>query len=222
MKKSILMLSALLTLVVSGFCLQGCSSEFDDYATEEYGYYTEEEIAEIMALAKKYDTVVEIDRSYCGKKSTLKEFEERLIGFMNLPGDYELVKENNSEKRYLKKKQNEYNRLKTRAVEARLEQAGRTSITSAVLPCEFYLSWRLATHREPAVAYLRVEAPYYLYGNTDVVYNAIISDYSISINETCTVHCEGVSYGRYNISGVYYATGEQDFRVIKVPEDWLG
>ena len=68
MRKSILVLSALLTLVVSGFCLQSCSSVYDEYTTEEYGYYTEEEIAKIRQLIEMYDLNITLDTDYYGEK----------------------------------------------------------------------------------------------------------------------------------------------------------
>ena len=219
MKKGILVLSALLTLVVSGICLQSCSSEYGEYTTEEYGYYTEEEIDNMMALAQKYDIDVKIDRNYYGKKTSLSEFEEELKGFVNLPGDYELVKDADSQKYYFKKKHSDIRRSKTRAGEASLADVGEISISSMDAPCTFYLSWRLATPRHNATARLSVSAPYYLYGNSDVIYNAVITHSYISISENVTLHKDGASYGRYNISGTYYAEGRKDFKIVKVPEE---
>lgn len=91
MKKSILMLSALLALVVSGFCLQGCSSEFDDFATEEYGYYTEEEITEIKAIVAKYGANVSINKNYYGVKLSLQEFEDEIKTLSSLMGEYKII-----------------------------------------------------------------------------------------------------------------------------------
>lgn len=216
MKKSILVLSALLTLVVSGICLQSCSSEYEEYTAEEYGYYTEEEIDNMMILAQKYDIDVEIDENYCGKKLSIKEFEEILIGFINLPGDYELVQEGNSEIFYFKKKYNETNRTITRSTEARLPETGQTIITSTTAPCAFYLSWRLASKNRPAEATISVPDPYYLLGGDGVIGNSAFTDYSISIFQTYTVCCQGAS-GRYNISGTYYANGRKDFKITQVP-----
>ena len=42
------------------------SSEYDEYTTEEYGYYTEEEIDAIKAMAEKYELSIEIDENYYG------------------------------------------------------------------------------------------------------------------------------------------------------------
>ncbi|MBQ7967669.1 MAG: hypothetical protein IJ290_07135 [Bacteroidaceae bacterium] len=91
MKKSILVLSALLTLVVSGVCLQSCSSEYDEYTTEEYGYYTEEEIAAMKAIAEDNGVELEFDRNYYGEKLTMNEFEEELVCLLAMEGDYEIV-----------------------------------------------------------------------------------------------------------------------------------
>ncbi|MBQ2970155.1 MAG: hypothetical protein IJE15_07200 [Bacteroidaceae bacterium] len=218
MKKSILVLSALLTLVVSGVCLQSCSSEYDEYTTEEYGYYTEEEIAAIEALAEKYDIDAEVDKNYYGQKVSLRDLEERFISIMFLPGDYELKKDGNNGLFYFRKKGNDANRAKTRSVEARLPQVGETTITSSITPCAFYLSWRLATKRYPAEAHISVLDPYYLLGGDGVIGNEDITDYSISIFQTYTICTQGVSCGRYNISGTYYANGTKDFKITKIPE----
>lgn len=91
MKKSILVLSALLTLVVSGICLQSCSSEYDEYTTEEYGYYTEEEIAEIEALAEKYDLNVEIIFNNYGEKKPIADFEAKFQALSQLKGEYKMI-----------------------------------------------------------------------------------------------------------------------------------
>ena len=217
MKRKILIWSAVLTVVFGAALLQSCSSDDDNFATEEYGYYTEEEIDAIMALAEKYESDIEIDRNYYGEKSSLKEIEERLVGMMSLPGDYKLVKEGDSYS--FRKKEEEINRVKTRSAEGiSLPQVGETSFSSSVVPCVFYLSWRLATKNNPATASLSVNAPYYLYGNSDVIYNAIITYNSISFSETCSVYCGGVRYGRYNISGTYYANGMDTFKIIQIFE----
>lgn len=91
MKKSILVLSAMLTLVVSGICLQSCSSEYDEYTTEEYGYYTEEEIDAIMALAEKYGVNIDVDKDYYGEKLSLDKFENEFKSLQTIVGEYEMV-----------------------------------------------------------------------------------------------------------------------------------
>lgn len=91
MKKSILVLSALLTLVVSGVCLQSCSSEYDEYTTEEYGYYTEEEIAAIEAMAEKYGLNLRMDENYYGEKLSLSEFEKEFKSILSIKGEYEMI-----------------------------------------------------------------------------------------------------------------------------------
>lgn len=90
MKKSILVLSALLTLVVSGICLQSCSSEYDEYTTEEYGYYTEEENALVRALAEKYGLYVEINEEYYGHKCSMAKIEEEMQALASLIGKQEI------------------------------------------------------------------------------------------------------------------------------------
>ena len=93
MKKKFLVLSAMLTLVVSGVCLQSCSSEFDSYTTEEYGYYTEEEINAIEALAEQYDIIIEINEGYWGVKRTLDDIEQEFRSVAALAGEYEFFQE---------------------------------------------------------------------------------------------------------------------------------
>lgn len=97
MKKSFLVLSALLTLVVSGICLQSCSSEYEEYSTEEYGYYTEEEIAQIMALAEKYDLNIEIRYDNYVKKKSLSDFEAKFQAISQLKGKYEMISVENND-----------------------------------------------------------------------------------------------------------------------------
>ena len=60
MKRKFLIWSALLTVVFSAALLQSCSADDDSYTTEEYGYYTAEEIDAIKSLAAMYDLDVEI------------------------------------------------------------------------------------------------------------------------------------------------------------------
>lgn len=97
MKKGILVLSALLTLVVSGICLQSCSSEYGEYTTEEYGFYTEEEIAEIMALAEKYDLDIEIKFNNFGEKKPLSDFEAKFQAISQIKGRYEMIPVENND-----------------------------------------------------------------------------------------------------------------------------
>lgn len=120
MKKSILVLSALLTLVVSGICLQSCSSEYDEYTTEEYGYYTEEEIAEIEAFAEKYKVKIEIDDNYYGQKCPLTDFENEIKALSSLMGSYEMValKDSKNKISYVSRRKNDsQSRNLTRSVE---------------------------------------------------------------------------------------------------------
>ena len=90
MKKKFLVLSAMLTLVVSGICLQSCSSEFDSYTTEEYGYYTEEEINAIEALAEQYGLCMEINKDYCGVKLSLLDIEKDIKNMASILGTHEM------------------------------------------------------------------------------------------------------------------------------------
>lgn len=120
MKKSILVLSALLTLVVSGVCLQSCSSEYDEYTTEEYGYYTEEEIAAIKALGEKYGVNIEMDVNYYGVKPTFSEIEDEIRSTSLLIGEYEMIPKKDLRglvSYTCKKKGEEFNNNKTRSIE---------------------------------------------------------------------------------------------------------
>lgn len=92
MKKSIFVLSALLTLVVSGICLQSCSSEYDEYTTEEeYGYYTEEETNAVKEMASKYGLSVVVNPDYYGVKRSLSDIEEEMKGLSSILGEYEII-----------------------------------------------------------------------------------------------------------------------------------
>lgn len=219
MKKSFLVLSALLTLVVSGICLQSCSSEYEEYTTEEYGYYTEEEIAAMKAIAEKYDTTIEVDENYCGRKASLEEFERTVIQFADLPGEYQLVESEDREGCYLMKKTSNMNRVKTRAME--LASSGRAAIATAYPDnsepsCAIYMSWRLDGSKRDGIVSLSVDAPYELGGNYQNIVNRTITPYYISVFENVTVRLRGAS-GRYNISGTYYAGGRTDFKIIAIP-----
>ena len=98
MKKKVLILSALLTVMLGAVSLQSCSSD-DNYTTEEYGYYTEEEIDAIMALAKMYDLDIEISFNNYGKKKPLSDFEAKFQAMSQLKGRYEMIPINNGNER---------------------------------------------------------------------------------------------------------------------------
>lgn len=120
MKRKFLMLSALLTLVVCGFCLQSCSSEYDEYTTEEYGYYTEEEITEIIALAKEYGMNVKIDKNHYGEKLSLGNFEDEFKSLQSIVGEYEIlpIKDDRGKVSYVSQKKGQLlEHSSTRAIE---------------------------------------------------------------------------------------------------------
>lgn len=146
MKKSILMLSALLALVVSIFCLQGCSSGFDDYVTEEYGYYTEDEITEIETLAKSYGLCLEMDNNYFGRKKSIKEYEEEFIAFSSVLGEYEMIpqKAANGEITYIsKKKETSTNcRSTTRFIESDGEWSGSKENPTQKFTVNVKIEWK--------------------------------------------------------------------------------
>ena len=93
MKKKFLILSALLTVVFSAALLQSCSADDDSYTTEEYGYYTAEEIDAIKALAKKYGLNIELNEDYYGPKQNLSEYENEMAGLSSLLGEHELIQQ---------------------------------------------------------------------------------------------------------------------------------
>lgn len=120
MKKKFLVLSAMLTLVVSGVCLQSCSSEFDSYTTEEYGYYTEEEINAIEALAEKYGVNIDVDKDYYGEKLSLDKFENEFKSLQTIVGEYEMtpIKDGEGKTTFIgRKKGEDLERSLTRASE---------------------------------------------------------------------------------------------------------
>lgn len=230
MKKSFLVLSALLTLVVSGICLQSCSSEYEEYTTEEYGYYTEEEIAAMKAIAEKYNTTIEVDENYYGKKASLAEFEGALIQLVNLPGNYQLVELEEGKGYSFVKKSADISRAKARVAE--LGNTG-TVIVGSVRPrrsdnqkeldenCTFQLSWSLPIGSHKGTASLSVNAPYQLYGNSNLP-SAEVTPYYVSVFENVTVYYYGWHCGRYCISGTHRADGQSRIQITKVPEDWSG
>ena len=91
MKRKFLIWSAVLTVVFGAALLQSCSADDNTFATEEYGYYTEEEIDAIMALAKKYDLDIEVRFNNYGKKKPLSDFEAKFQALSQLKGKYEMI-----------------------------------------------------------------------------------------------------------------------------------
>lgn len=126
MKKSIFVLSALLTLVVSGICLQSCSSEYDEYTTEEeYGYYTEEETNAVKEMASKYGLSVVVNPDYYGVKRSLSDIEEEMKGLSSIVGKYDIVPMNVvGEKVVFTSVKRGQQRLVTRAIEGKGEWSG--------------------------------------------------------------------------------------------------
>ena len=108
MKKKVLILSALMAVVFGAVSLQSCSSD-DNYTTTEYGYYTEEEISAIKAMAKKYGLSIELNENYYGPKRSLYEHENEMMGLSSLLGEHELVqqKRENGKLAYTSRKRGE-------------------------------------------------------------------------------------------------------------------
>ena len=91
MKRKLLIWSALLTVVFGAALLQSCSADEDTFATEEYGYYTEEENELVRALADKYGLCVEINEAYYGSKRSIAEIEEEMKTLSSLLGEHKLM-----------------------------------------------------------------------------------------------------------------------------------
>lgn len=220
MKKSILVLSALLTLVVSGICLQSCSSEYDEYTTEKYGYYTEEEIAEMKAIADKYNATINVDENYCGRKASLEEFEEAIIRIVNLPGDYQLSESESGEGYSLMKKTADINRAKARVAE--LASQGTVTV-GTIYPrrpyetCTIYLSWSLSPGSDTGTVSLSIDAPFVLYGNARSVMTSEVTPFYVSIHENISIYYYGTSCGRYCVSGTHRAQGGSSFSITAIP-----
>lgn len=154
MRKSILVLSALLTLVVSGFCLQSCSSEYDEYTTEEYGYYTEEEIAAIKTLGDKYGVTINIDENTYEVKKSLEEFEEEIKYHASLIGEYEVfLDKNRGEDMFIvRKKELKNSRLLTRAAESGSSGSWGYTFHKGVYDFALSISWTQSTDAAPGIA----------------------------------------------------------------------
>lgn len=128
MKRKFLILSAALLAVCGAALLQSCSSEYEYYdATEEYGYYTEEEIAAIEAMAEMYGLSFEINKDYYGSKKSLYKHEEEMICLSSLLGEYELVPIKTDESRIVyktKRREMINSRISTRAIESNGKWSG--------------------------------------------------------------------------------------------------
>lgn len=220
MKKSFLVLSALLTLVVSGICLQSCSSEYEEYSTEEYGFYTEEEITEMKAIAEKYNTDINVDENYFGRKASLVEFENAVIQFLNFSGDYQLVESIDNDGYCLLKKSSDLSRTKARIAE--LPRNGQITV-GTIYPrrpyntCTIYLSWTLPSDPHEGSLTLSASSPFQLYGNNLSVISGTVTPYYVSIHENITISYYGINCGRYCVSGTHHAAGESKFTITEVP-----
>ena len=142
MKRKILIWSAGLTIVFGAALLQSCSSDADTFATEEYGYYTEEEINAIMALAKKYGLNIELNEDYYGPKQNLSDFENEMIGLSSLLGEHELIQRDNGNGRVAyssRKKGEDIPRSVTRFIEGE----GSWSDSKSPTPLDFKINVKI-------------------------------------------------------------------------------
>lgn len=137
MKRKFLILSAMLVVVVSAVCLQSCNS--DSYIAEEYGYYTQEEIDAIKAMAEKYELSIEIDESYYGIKQTLEEVENEMLNCAALLGEYKMTPSEDGKSFTSKKVIPEIARLTTRLPEG-VAPKGSWSKTGGISSYELRIS----------------------------------------------------------------------------------
>ncbi len=217
MKRKFLILSAALLAVCGAALLQSCSSEYEYYdETEEYGYYTEEEIEQMVEVAKCYGLDVEIDPDYYGKKLTMAEYTKDLTLFANLPGEYSLVPNNDSTEFYFVRKENAKStrRILTRSAESGLASSGNFDFSEG-LPCTVNISW-YSSRKNGYVVSVTATPPYRLHGGGTSYF---CSQY-LSLNHTYSIYNENIRYGRYNIAGSYYPNGKKDFKVVQVQSDY--
>ena len=200
MKKSILVLSALLTLVVSGICLQSCSSEYDEYTTEEYGYYTEEEIAEIETLARSFGLCLEMDDNFYGRKKSIKEYEEEFVAFSSVLGEYELIPQKNANGNvtYISRKKGGSRRSATRFIESDGEWSGSQGNPSNDFTVNVKIEWEY--HQYSGVRFTD-EVSVTIKNNEDIKSEHPASDYSSG-----SVTCMEQGYTGINFNGTasYY------------------
>lgn len=228
MKRKFLILSAALLAVCGAVLLQSCSSEYEYYdATEEYGYYTEEEIAAIKALGDMYNLNLIVDKNYYGLKNSLTEMERSIIEVLNFEGEYEFANlnyddENRAHYATMMKKETDHNRVKTRSSESSLPIQGSVyGIGGDSTPCKLSISWRYNTKRGNVV-YYTTEYPYCLSlegYSTIEDYSAKFTNSSISIKNTIYFYRKGVYISSFLIHGVY-STSSNSITATKVHEKW--
>lgn len=144
MKRKFLILSAALLTVCGAALLQSCSSEYEYYdTTSEYGYYTEEEIAAIEALAEMYGLSIDFNEDYNGVKHSLRDIEDEMIGLASLLGEYEMVHEKDTEGKTIcvSRIKELGNRTITRAVEGKGEWSGSRESTCRNFSASVTISW---------------------------------------------------------------------------------
>lgn len=143
MRKNFLILSVMLATAVGAVFLQSCSSEYEYYATEGYGYYTEEEIAAIEAMAEMYGLSIDFNEDYNGVKHSLRDIENEMIGLTSLLGEYEMVHEKDTEGKTIcvSRKKELGNRTVTRAVEGKGEWTGSRESSCYNFSASVTISW---------------------------------------------------------------------------------
>ena len=146
MKRKFLIWSAVLTIVFGAALLQSCSSDADTFDTEVYGYYTEEEIETILALAEKYGLNIDINEKFCGVKSSIDELEKEMRGFASLLGKYEMVHEKDEEGKVycMSRKKNEAPRTVTRFVEGKGDWSGSEESACRNYSASVTISWDIS------------------------------------------------------------------------------
>lgn len=120
MKRKFLILSAALLAVCGAALLQSCSSEYEYYdATEEYGYYTEEEIKYINDFAELLNVNIKANPEYYGKKPSTAEIESDLKDLAALIGKHRMIASSvDSTKNTTTRANSDLSRTKHRSLEA--------------------------------------------------------------------------------------------------------
>ena len=120
MKRKFLILSATLLAVCGAALLQSCSSEYEYYdETEEYGYYTEEEIKYINDFAEQLNVNIKANPEYYGKKPSIAEIESDIKDLAALIGKHKIIVSSvDSTKNTTTRATSDLSRTKSRSLEA--------------------------------------------------------------------------------------------------------
>ena len=102
-------------------------------------------------------------------------------------------------------------RLVTRTAE--FPNTGEFVLYEGDMPFALYVSWQFATKKsEEDVVLVRAPYPYIIQGGG----SHVLSREHLRLSYTHTYYHRGINYGRFNVSGIYYPSGKQEFRILKV------